>query len=662
MLGKTEQIIRKNVKLIMRSRASALIIVLGPLFLILLLGLAFNTSDPYRITVGVYASNYSNLTEGMLTRLTSAGFDVARYPLGDACIDSVKTDESNVCIVFPAQFEISDDTMAEIQLHVDYSEINLVYHVVDVLSSQVSAQSQEIGAALAEDLLTRLSVVDAEVSKRVPTIVEVVAANDAIAQKTDEIFKSLNSIDLQINTANIRFGGIQEDLQQLKEITANTILEAKFLIDAIDTGLVGLSGNKSNLQNKLDMSDATFDSYDIRLKNVVYSLDTLMTNLSQEIQFAQSKLDNAMATRNIAVARLDEIKTGLTTTIDRLNQIQVGMSNIKTTVASFEVKNAERIVSPLTTRIVPLTSRKTHFNYLFPTLLVLVVMITSVLLGSTLVMSEKKSRAYFRNQITPTPDSVFLMATFLTTVVVVAIQALIYLIISSFFFDVALFGSISVTLGIVLITSSLFALLGILLGTLYKSEETAILAGITLSSIMLLFSSSILPLESMHPILKVLANWNPFVLGVNLLKEALFFDFGLSLLVGSLFTLFTYAAILFIVTLSVQRWLRLHTLVYYHKLPNKTGKMRLELLGLLEREGSILRRFFFKAQPVPDVELAPEVTLDPVEKSLLSDADEIPAKDATTTARETRKEISEERKLEIESELRRLKRELEKLG
>lgn len=310
----------------------------------------------------------------------------------------------------------------------------------------------------------------------------------------------------------------------------------------------------------------------------------------------------------------------------------------------------------------PLTSRKTHFNYLFPTLLVLVVMITSVLLGSTLVMSEKKSRAYFRNQITPTPDSVFLMATFLTTVVVVAIQALIYLIISSFFFDVALFGSISVTLGIVLITSSLFALLGILLGTLYKSEETAILAGITLSSIMLLFSSSILPLESMHPILKVLANWNPFVLGVNLLKEALFFDFGLSLLVGSLFTLFTYAAILFIVTLSVQRWLRLHTLVYYHKLPNKTGKMRLELLGLLEREGSILRRFFFKAQPVPDVELAPEVTLDPVEKSLLSDADEIPAKDATTTARETRKEISEERKLEIESELRRLKRELEKLG
>ncbi len=659
MFKKTQRIIQKNMRLLMRSRASALVIVLGPLFLIVLVGLAFSTYDQYHITVGVYTPGYNNLSDTMLQRLVDAGYSITRYPVADACIDSVKTDESNVCLIFPERFEVSDaaNASSEIRLHVDYSEINLVYTVVDVISSHVSAQSQEISAALTGDLLARLSAADAEVTRRVPAIVDVVTTHDAVIVSTDEITKALNSIDLQISSAGVSAETVELDTQRLKEIAANTLLEAHILIGTIQGELAKLQGNTSDARLALAKSSVTFDSYGLELENLNYSVSVMLRNLSSEVSKAQAKLNDALTTRNTAVAKLEEIRTQLTKDIDDLNQVQVGMNNIRKAVASIEVKDAGRIAAPLTTRIMPITSKKTHFNYLFPTLLILVAMITGILLGSTLVLSEKKSRSYFRNQITPTHDVTFLAATFLTAIMVVAVQASIYLLISWFFFHVSLFGSLSITVIIVLLASSVFTFIGILLGTLYKSEETALLAGITVSSIMLLFSSTILPMESMHPLLKGAAGWNPFVLGVGLLKEALFFDVSLPHLMGKLLTLFVYTAVLFLLTLSVQRWLRVHTLLYYHKLSGKSGRVRAELLAFVQQEGSLLR--WILPSPSPATDLVGETVMDPLERSLLADAGD--ADPFAKMREETRQEISIERKTEIEEEIGRLKKELKKM-
>lgn len=670
MFEKTRHIIAKNMRLIMRSKASALIIFLGPLLLILLVGIAFNTADQYRITAGVFVSNYhgNNLSQSIIARLEQSDMDVVEYPLPDACIDSVKTEESNVCLIFPEQFYLTDPAVDnasnDIQLHLDYSEINLVYNILDIISSQVSEHSREITAALTGDLLTRLSAADAEVTKRVPAIVSVVMAHDNITIKADEIYQSLQGMDLQVNAVDLGVEGVQDELRKLRELSLNIVLEAQVLVDTVNGRLAELSGNKTEIQQALSRSDMDFHDYEVQLRSIDSSLTTILSNFSQEMNVAQAKMGNALATRNIAMAKLGEIRSDLTTTIDNLNQVQVGLNNIKKAVENLEVTNAERIATPITTRIMPVTSKKTHFNYLFPTLLILVVMITSVLLGTTLMLSEKRSRAYFRNQITPTKDITFLFGTFLTSLFIVAFQLLVYFFISSLFFEVEIIGSVSMTFFIVLVSISLFTFLGILLGALYTSEATAILASITVSSIMLLFSSSMLPLESMHPALKTLAHWNPFVISTTLLKDVLFFDFAFSHLVSGLSLLIIYGVLLFLSALAIQRWLRVHTLFYYHKLPRKTGSLQAGLVAFVEKESGVLGKIFPSLASSQEALLA-ETQLDPLERSLLADTGTItgtisPAATAEIT-KETKKEMSAERKMQIETEIGRLREELKKV-
>ncbi len=671
MFEKTGQIIGKNIKLMTRSKASALVIILGPLFLILLVGLAFSSSGQYRIPLGVYSPTYDNVTQELLAKLSSSSFTITQFYHPDACIDSVKTQESKACLIFPPDFNpaaLSSPVPSpadnatqnnSLQLHVDYSEINLVYTIVAAVSSQVSAQAEQMQAALTQDLLTRLSAADAEAAQRIPTIVELVTAHNTVMQKITEASGKINSLDLQVGISNINSQDVEKELLQLNKVAAGTLLDARILISGVQVQIAKLQGNTTDIKTMLDRSENSFKDYETQLKSLNHTLESFVVNLSEEVVIAQTKLTSAVTGRNTAAGQLEEVKQELAASTERLNQIQVGMNNIKNTVSNLQIINPAQVASPFRTQILPITSRKTHFNYLFPTLLVLAVMITSVLLGATLVMTEKTSRSYFRNQITPTHDAVFLFATFLTAGVVVLVQTFIYLLLSLLFFHVPLLGSMGMTLFIVLEMTALFTMLGILLGTLFKSEETALLGGITLSSIMLLFSSTLLPLESMHPTLRAIASLNPFVMSLALLKEAIFFKVGISHLLSRLFFLLLFIIALSAVALAVQRWLRVHTLFYYHKLPGTPSEVQAKLLELIQR-GGFLKRWFPHPLPLSKEELRQQEPASELEKSLLATTPAsraVPAKDVAGIT----KQVTAERKAEIAEEIDRLKREMRKL-
>ena len=72
-------IVVKNLRLVLRSRTSALIVLLGPLLITFLVGASFNTSSIYDIRIGTYSSQYTELTESLLTELTDKQFTVVKY-------------------------------------------------------------------------------------------------------------------------------------------------------------------------------------------------------------------------------------------------------------------------------------------------------------------------------------------------------------------------------------------------------------------------------------------------------------------------------------------------------------------------------------------------------------------------------------------------------
>ena len=100
------EIIKKNFRLLIRSKTSALIVLVGPLVLMLLIGFAFNTSSIFDIKIGTYSSSYSELSNSIYDKLTDEQFRVLKLDSEERCIDAIKTGEVHVCTIYPADLNL----------------------------------------------------------------------------------------------------------------------------------------------------------------------------------------------------------------------------------------------------------------------------------------------------------------------------------------------------------------------------------------------------------------------------------------------------------------------------------------------------------------------------------------------------------------------------
>jgi ABC-type multidrug transport system permease subunit len=212
---------------------------------------------------------------------------------------------------------------------------------------------------------------------------------------------------------------------------------------------------------------------------------------------------------------------------DKVSSANKSLSAVISDINTLSVTSAENIISPITTTIETVTPEKSHLDYLFPSLIVLLIMMIGILLSSTLIIMEKNSKAYFRNFTTPTNDVVFTIATFLTSVIIMLVQITLVLIIATFLFSTNFSGNI-VNIGIIIILiSALFVLIGMAIGYLFNTEQTGMIGAISISSIFLLTSDLILPIENMPIYVQKFAEYNPFVIGADALKKLILFSSNL---------------------------------------------------------------------------------------------------------------------------------------
>ncbi len=582
--NKLKKIIEKNLKLLTRSKSSALIIIFGPIVLITLLGLAFGNTQQYQLNVGVYSPGYTDFTNSLVDKLSQGDFAVTKEPTEGSCIERVKTRESNVCLVFPQNLVISQDLAQDITFHVDYSNVNLVYSIISTLSSEVGDKAKEVSISLTQDLLTRLEKTEGLVDERIPTLVGLTQKSDTIKQEAARMKNNINNLNLTIETGNQTVARFETEIAFLRKLAYESMREADDLIDLLNAEINILRGNKTGIEYYLDKAEEQFADYRGDLSDSDQKMQMNIALLRNYASDVNQKLNSAEAVKGTVKAALDNVKTDVESSLSLLNQMQTSLNEMKRLTTTVEITSAEKIVNPLTTKIVPIADEETHFNYLFPTLIVLVVMITSILLASTLVMVEKKSKSFFRNYITPTHEITFLFGTYLTTLIIMVMQVAVFLLVSSLFFDTSLIPSFFKTPFVLFFIVTFFILTGVLIGIIFKSEELTTLASITVASVMLFFSSTILPLESMPPLFKTFASLNPFVISESLLKESILFNLGFSLLLNKVYLLIAYIAILALVCVKTQAWLRDEMFYNLHK----SGKLA-RLKGIRNRLGKFGR-------------------------------------------------------------------------
>lgn len=504
---KLARVILKDFKLLIRSRTSAVIVLLGPLILMLLISLSFNTSSLFDIKVATYSSGYSELSESIITNLQDNSYKIVRANDEQSCINSVKNQINHVCAIIPANLDVKGNEGA-IVFYVDKTRINIVGAIINSISSKVSLKSTEISTALTNTLLTSLDNADKKLNEKKPIIANLGRDLASANNKVISVESNMNNLN---DTYDVNISDIGDNLDKIK--TENN-----------------LTGDAAEAVSK----------FASRIKGL---LENLGTQIEDVKKFKETNTDE-----------VTEIKTSLESNKEAVKDVSNTIDAITLDIEKIEIKDVRKIVSPISTEIKPLVSEKTHLGNTFPSLLVLVLLFSGILLASTIIINEKSSSAYFRNFITPTYDIVFILGNFFSNIIIIMLQLFIIFTVMILVTKTAISQSVMSNVYIALfLIASTFVLIGTLIGYLFKSSETANLAAVSVSAILLFFSNTILPIETLPFGIRRIAEFNPFVIGEGLLRKILIFGEPLKNLLIPVLTLIIYIIVLLIIVYGLRK-------------------------------------------------------------------------------------------------------------
>jgi len=561
-------LVKKNLRVLIRAKSSALIVILGPLIVVFLAGLAFDNTNLFAVRIGTYSDKYNEVSNSFIDSLSAKQFEVTRFPTETDCTRGVQIGEVHTCVVFSPGFTVAKSESNEITFHVDYSQINLVWSVLNVMTSRVSTQTQQLSKNLTAVIINALEFSNQQVRDQKAALVNLTTSNDDIGRRLTDISVRLEEIDLGFDPNEFLVRDLQKQKGKVKHwvdnsvsIAERSLRESKSYIDAVYDNVQGsgLSGErKAQLQKLLE---STLDDVE-RLESRINTTATLVIDQNKEfdsmvdkvigkITETKTQIDQAAKDKNFALSEAKKIKQLLDGSLKNILNVQRTLNNIENVIGSIRVTDPEAIAEPIITNIKPVISEQSYLNYLFPTLMVIVIMFTAMLLAPTLILLERNSNASFRNFMVPVKPFAFVVSAFLSCFMVLFLQVILILSIASIFFSSQIRGEFFTTLSLLMILISVFVLLGMVVGYLFRSEETATLASISLGSVLLFLSDVIIPIESMPAYLRTIAEMNPVIIGGDLLRNSILYDFSISTLFSKILLLMGYIVVLCLICLYV---------------------------------------------------------------------------------------------------------------
>ena len=560
-LGNLAALIKKNIKMLVRAKSSALIVVLGPLLIILLAGLAFDNSDLYSVKIGTFSENYNDASNSFIEKLSQKQFKVTRYPDTGSCTKGIELGEVHTCIVFSPNFEIASTDSNKITFFVDYSKINLVWTVLNVMTARLSEKSMELSKNLTAILVNALEFSSKEISGKKSSLVQLTTSNDEMGRRVTDISVRLEEVNLNFDMSEIGANDLDSSKNKVKHWVDNSLSigkqslqRAKEYISAMSSSLPAstLSDTaKESLMNSLKDNVADISMLEDKLKTTEElvgqenaEFEEAVSNIIGKLTQTKAQLDSAVQERDSMLDEIAMIRDQLDASLKNLLNVQKTFNNIDNVIKAVEVRDPESVAQPIVTEIKPITSGKTYLNYVSPTLIVLVLLFTALLLAPTMIMLEKTSSAYFRNYMMPVKDIIFILATFFSCFFLLLIQLVVILAIAAIFFSSQIFTGFHYTIMVLLVLITSFTFLGMIIGYLFNSEETATLAGISAGSVLLFLSDVLVPIESMPPAVLKVAEYNPFVIGSDLLRSTIIYNASFVDISAKFFTLVVYCILL----------------------------------------------------------------------------------------------------------------------
>ena len=396
--------------------------------------------------------------------------------------------------------------------------------IVNAIRTIVAEENTKISTEITTKLSGKIDFAVNEITKNQGKLDEIIRKGEGIRNTFSTGIRTLNEIESYITEAMTISGSV---IETSDSITTNLDSLLSYSSDA-KRRLSDLSRLNPALASSISAIQGNLDSIDSFANNIAI----VNNGLEEKARRLDSRLDEISMNQNNVASALRNAEPLLDDLLDSLREVKSGIDKLEREFAWAHNIKATDIMNPIPVEVLPLSgevteigsvsSALTYLDYLLPALVILVIMFVATLISSTMVIKERKSVAYFRNLIAPTNSALYVVGVYLIGLILVGMQATLLVMVASFFFGVVISSYLSIAL-VLLLTISIFVLLGVIIGYLFNSEETTMMGAISLALVCLLFSALIIPLETMPGIMRAVAQFSPFVIAETALRKIMIF-------------------------------------------------------------------------------------------------------------------------------------------
>jgi len=170
---KVISIIKKNFLIIFHSKLSSLILILGPILLIIIIGIGLGGTGLRDINANIYTEEKSEFSDAFIENLRARSFIVEESSSLQQCINDVRTADKNICIelkksevAIPKEFNITQEEIRKsglgysVILHADFSKQRIVYGIINSVQIAVNDFSSRIREGMSFKLKNSLQDYD----------------------------------------------------------------------------------------------------------------------------------------------------------------------------------------------------------------------------------------------------------------------------------------------------------------------------------------------------------------------------------------------------------------------------------------------------------------------------------------------------------------------
>lgn len=317
------------------------------------------------------------------------------------------------------------------------------------------------------------------------------------------------------------------------ESTTIGIQKAQNIINLLETTKTNLEKSKIEIQNtkktaeeiqktKINFPNTNINSIIDDLENAKNSANN--TNTITKLEESINQLENFTKEQTLLEQTINTNTKKQKEIITKINSLIANIEKISTNLKQNNLNTAEEIATPINLKIESIDTTKEKKDYLLPIIISIIALFGGILLSSSFVIKNKKTRAFFRNFMTPTKDFTFIIGTLTTCLIILTIQFILIFIGIKYILHLEVFAMPLETITILLLSFITFIFIGMFIGYLFKSEETIIFASMIFATILMVFSNTIIPIENISSNLLKITSFNPVIVIEQALKKTMLFN------------------------------------------------------------------------------------------------------------------------------------------